>query len=545
MSPSLLRSGSPASLVLLLLAAGASDVRADAFTFTPEPLPVGRSCEVTEIVDGTVSGVPDGSPDRLTARWTALATDGRNVTWWWRQQGEDNLVLMGAGETWRERNEWGQPLRKPAPRTRSSIALGPDVALLLRPVEGIAIEPGHGFELPQRVIGRWFPQLPDASGARLVLTFAGLQRDADGRERVALDLVAWDAVVRLRGHDVSLDGRGRALLDPSTGVPERIELAGPARHGKGEVRLVVAVRCTEAPIEFPDPPRRAVERWLEAARRRDVARVVSVFPAPQLARLAALVRGHALAWRERNQLSTYLDLFGLHTMDELMALPNADVAERWLAWVAATSPVNYSALFEHSIESDAPGVTNAAGDTSSEVVVRRQRLRAEPHGDLRTVITVTRYPDRVTLEPGPAFERGWRHLVSLGGGALAHVAGRAETDAERPAEAAPLEYGEQPVAEKRDPMLVAAGVTPPVLVRKVEPVYPAAARSAAQKGKVIVQCVIEEDGTVSRVKILKSEAPSLDKSVVDAVRQWRYKPATLQGKPVPVFFTVVVTFKLP
>ncbi len=544
MNPSILRTGLLASLLVLLVPAGAPRARADAFTFTPEPFPVGRSCEVTEVVDGSVPGVPDGTPDRLTTRWTALASDGRDVSRWWRQLGDENVVLVGAGATWSERNEWGHPLRKPARTVPSSLALAPDFAVLLRPVEGLAIDPGHAFELPQPVVDRLFQHMPGASAARLELTFTERQRGADGRELVALDLLARDVLLRLRGHAVLVEGRGRVLLDAATGVPERIDLAASARRGEGQVRLTVVVRCTDNAIEFPDPPRRAVERWLEAAQRRDMARVVSVFPAPQLARLAALVRGHALAWRERNQLATYLDVFGLHTMDELMALSNVDVAERWLTWVAGASPVNYNALFDHSIESDAPGATNAAGETPFEVVVRRQRLRAEPHGDLRTVITVTRHADRVTLEPGPEFERGWRHLVSLGGGALAYVAGSADTEADPPAGAAPLEYGDAPAAERPNPMIVTAGVTPPVLVRKVDPDYPAAARSAAQKGKVIVQCVIEDDGTVSQVTILKSEAPSLDKAVVDAVRQWRYKPATLNGRPVRVYFTVVVTFKL-
>jgi protein TonB len=69
------------------------------------------------------------------------------------------------------------------------------------------------------------------------------------------------------------------------------------------------------------------------------------------------------------------------------------------------------------------------------------------------------------------------------------------------------------------------------------------ARRARVTGKVILQAVINERGDVVDVKVLKSH-PLLDDSAISAVKRWKYKPATLEGKPVAVYFTVVVNFTL-
>ena len=84
---------------------------------------------------------------------------------------------------------------------------------------------------------------------------------------------------------------------------------------------------------------------------------------------------------------------------------------------------------------------------------------------------------------------------------------------------------------------------PPVPVSQPQPDYPETARRARVEGKVILQAVITESGTVESVKVLRSN-PLLDEAAIAAVRRWRYKPATLDGQPVKVYFTVIVTFKL-
>ena len=90
------------------------------------------------------------------------------------------------------------------------------------------------------------------------------------------------------------------------------------------------------------------------------------------------------------------------------------------------------------------------------------------------------------------------------------------------------------------------GITMPELLSKVEPVYPHDARDARAEGKVILQAVIREDGTVGNVEILTHAEgwPSLDEAAIAAVRQRKYRPALKDGRPVSIYFTIRVDFRL-
>jgi len=94
------------------------------------------------------------------------------------------------------------------------------------------------------------------------------------------------------------------------------------------------------------------------------------------------------------------------------------------------------------------------------------------------------------------------------------------------------------------PMRITAEVKQPELVKKVEPPYPEVARRSKIEGVVVLEAVITKTGTVEEVKVLRSLHPVMDQAAVNAVKQWKYKPAILNGKPVKVYFTVTVNFKL-
>jgi len=94
------------------------------------------------------------------------------------------------------------------------------------------------------------------------------------------------------------------------------------------------------------------------------------------------------------------------------------------------------------------------------------------------------------------------------------------------------------------PMRITAEVKQPVLQKKVEPPYPEIARRARIQGVVILEAVITKTGSVEEVKVLRSLNPVLDQAAVNAVKQWKYQPAMLNGKPVKVYFTVTVNFTL-
>jgi TonB family protein len=92
------------------------------------------------------------------------------------------------------------------------------------------------------------------------------------------------------------------------------------------------------------------------------------------------------------------------------------------------------------------------------------------------------------------------------------------------------------------------GVTMPVRIEEsyVQPEYPELARQARLEGTVILQVVIQKDGSVSEPQILRVDKANLgfETSAVDAVTQWRYTPSLQNGKAVAVYLTVHVQFSL-
>jgi protein TonB len=83
----------------------------------------------------------------------------------------------------------------------------------------------------------------------------------------------------------------------------------------------------------------------------------------------------------------------------------------------------------------------------------------------------------------------------------------------------------------------------PAKVVDVAPIYPAIARTARVQGVVILEAVLDAQGRVASVHVLRS-IPLLDQAAVDAVQQWRFTPARLNGEAVPVVMTVTVNFTL-
>jgi protein TonB len=93
------------------------------------------------------------------------------------------------------------------------------------------------------------------------------------------------------------------------------------------------------------------------------------------------------------------------------------------------------------------------------------------------------------------------------------------------------------------PMRMHQGMKAPYKIVDVPPVYPAVAQRARVEGVVILEAVIDAQGRVASVRVLRSIA-LLDQAAVDAVRQWRFTPALLNEQAVPIFMTVTVNFKL-
>ena len=68
-------------------------------------------------------------------------------------------------------------------------------------------------------------------------------------------------------------------------------------------------------------------------------------------------------------------------------------------------------------------------------------------------------------------------------------------------------------------------------------------QDAGVEGVVILEVLIDEQGTVSDTRVLRS-IPLLDQAAIDAVRQWEFAPMLLNGVPTPVVMTVTLKFTL-
>jgi len=94
------------------------------------------------------------------------------------------------------------------------------------------------------------------------------------------------------------------------------------------------------------------------------------------------------------------------------------------------------------------------------------------------------------------------------------------------------------------PFQPGSGITPPTLVREVRPTYTDEARRRTIEGDVVLEIVVQQDGKVGNMRVLRSLGAGLDQKALEAVKQWRFTPARRQGDTVDVVVEVSVEFKL-
>ena len=95
-----------------------------------------------------------------------------------------------------------------------------------------------------------------------------------------------------------------------------------------------------------------------------------------------------------------------------------------------------------------------------------------------------------------------------------------------------------------EPLQVGGEVKKPEILVKTQPRYTELARRANIEGFVGLKAIIDERGYVTDLQVTKDLPMGLDKAAVDAVRTWRFKPATLHGRPVKVYYNLTVNFTI-
>jgi TonB family protein len=87
-------------------------------------------------------------------------------------------------------------------------------------------------------------------------------------------------------------------------------------------------------------------------------------------------------------------------------------------------------------------------------------------------------------------------------------------------------------------------VTKPRKLYAPPPVYTEMARKARLQGVVIIEAILDQDGCVAQLHVLKGMPMGLDGAAVAAVQQWVFAPARLAGRPVKVYYTLTVNFQV-
>jgi TonB family protein len=91
---------------------------------------------------------------------------------------------------------------------------------------------------------------------------------------------------------------------------------------------------------------------------------------------------------------------------------------------------------------------------------------------------------------------------------------------------------------------VGGDVKAPVPIYKPEPAYTREARAAKLEGTNVFWVIVDADGTVADVKLVRSLGKGLDESAIETIRTWKFEPATKNRKPVPVRVMVDVDFRI-
>jgi protein TonB len=91
---------------------------------------------------------------------------------------------------------------------------------------------------------------------------------------------------------------------------------------------------------------------------------------------------------------------------------------------------------------------------------------------------------------------------------------------------------------------VGGGVSPPTVISSVDPEYSDEARRAKYTGIVVVSLIVDTQGNPQHVSVIRRLGMGLDEKAVEAVRQYKFKPAMYQGHAVPVEVNIEVNFQI-
>lgn len=270
-------------------------------------------------------------------------------------------------------------------------------------------------------------------------------------------------------------------------------------------------------------------------------------------------RPPAVAVRAPKQISRRGALAGLVAALALLSLAAGWAAGRGafdgvLARVhAVTSPKNRPA---GNLDSSSAGPISAVAATPAPDT---NNLRPVPPLSIAAPAPRQIPPRKVAAIQAPEQSRTWTPLTAenllpaLHRQQAGHASAVGEDDPP-PVSVAPSSSGsilpsagpaDFPASVPRPPMEPQTRILKPAeLIHRVDPVYPTIAREQRVQGTVKLRVTIAQDGTVLGVELL-SGSQLLTRAAIDAVRQWRYRPTLINGKPVQTDSELSLVFRLP
>jgi len=213
----------------------------------------------------------------------------------------------------------------------------------------------------------------------------------------------------------------------------------------------------------------------------------------------------------------------------------------------------------------APETVEMAREVAEQEVAKQtQALRERLSNEILTPSPVPASRRPAAPPPGPAAVIVPTPLEAPAGAPAADAAAAAvvapaavQEPTQAPTEVPPIPTAEQapapeqpvallPVVQEGDLVELGGDVVPPQPVYFPKPVYPPLAERQRVSGTVFLDVLVDENGAVRDVKVLRGVKPDfgLDAAAASAVRNWRYRPATKGGVRVKVRITQPVVFKL-
>ena len=210
---------------------------------------------------------------------------------------------------------------------------------------------------------------------------------------------------------------------------------------------------------------------------------------------------------------------------------------------AAPSPSGSSADGKaQSVQSPSPDSSTPSGTTAAALAPHDVNSSAVQPTANSPVLPETAPPPRPQPISPPVQMAAPPHQVSSPTIATIPSSLRSQTNSTTPdaSGARPVDAGMSSI----EPVNLPESIARELLAQPVDPVYPEAAKAGAQHGSVVLQVLVGRDGTVQDTKFTQGSLV-FARAAIDAVKQWKFKPYILNGRPVSVQSLITLNFKPP